>query len=242
MIWFLSVIDSVQEWVLEMAFVIKDQQFPGQTLEGFYFQVFCPLVTALSTKSCIFLLYFETVMYHLVFALCRVLMISPPLYIPPFPLSLSSIHPTWRWVCDFFLFCFIWGFLFRFVFKPPPTAPFLFNPVPLHVDLPPGTLCPRNSGFFCTAFWDAPRAEDSHESGPSQLVQNGHRQQETVPEPQEELADWISLPPGLPLWFRTLTGLNTHRKAGVCWSRHTFHRAAHFMIFMNSLHFFDSFF
>ncbi len=140
--------------------------------------------------------------------------------------------------------CFVLFGVFFFVLFSNPLRPprSFFNPVPLHVDLPPGTLCPRNSGFFCTAFWDAPRAEDSHESGPSQLVQNGHRQQETVPEPQEELADWISLPPGLPLWFRTLTGLNTHRKAGVCWSRHTFHRAAHFMIFMNSLHFFDSFF
>ncbi|ROJ35256.1 Single-stranded DNA-binding protein 2 [Anabarilius grahami] len=48
---------------------------------------------------------------------------------------------------------------------------------------------PRHPGFFCTAFWDAPRAEDSHESGPSQLVQNGQRKQEAAPEPQEELVD-----------------------------------------------------
>ncbi len=77
-------------------------------------------------------------------------------YIPPLPLSLSSIHPTWRWVCDFFLFCFIWGFLFRFVFKPPPTAPFLFEPHPLFTSIYPWHPLPTELWLFLHSLLGCP--------------------------------------------------------------------------------------
>lgn len=146
MIW--SVTDS--EWVLEMAFVIKDQQFPGQLL--------------LSSGSCFVdkIMHFLAVFWAgdvitiLYFALCGVLMISPPS-----PFSLSSIHPTWRWVCDFFVFYhFIWGFLLLFSFSNPLRS--FSTPSPRHVDRPPAPWlflhsllgCPTSRGL--TWKWPIP--------------------------------------------------------------------------------------